>query len=518
MKLTAAQTSKQLLEEGIAYLDARRHHEAHRVLKEAIRLSPADAELLCVLGHAQEQVGLLEEGRNSFVRAHKLAPKNALALRNLASAELNIGKPDIALKLANEAIALDPDNTDLAAILLLAATSSASVDAAALLAIHKRVASRYDAIVDAATPHAPKTFTTSSVIRIGYFSHHFYRFPLASFLPHVMALHDRQRFRIYAFAPHGTMDDISDQYVQSTDEFHDLSALDDAEAAQYIRALDIDILIDLSGLTITHRFGILAHRPARVQMSWLGYFSSCGCRAIDFHITDAFANPPGITEQFFSETLLRLPSTQYAYRPLVADIEVSASPVRQNGYVTFGWFSAPTKLNIESLSAYAKIVAAVPDSRITFFAVSRDLQKFIADVFSKHHIKRNRISFMPRAAPRDYFRALSTVDICLDSFPMTGGTTVCDALWMGTPVISMFSARGFGGASSSVLNNVGASECIAHDIDSLIKLTVALADNRLKLIDYRGLLREKMKASPLMNTQDVCSMLEKRFVEALKDV
>ena len=514
MRESATQAGKRLFDLGIGHLDQNRNAEALKVLEQAVRLCPVDVDLLCVLGHAQERMGLPEAGRQSFTRAHKLDPRHALALRNLASAELNIGNAETALQLADAAYAIEPSNQELASIMLLAATTNMSVSAEALCARIAREANAREQSVEV-LPTWPESAPLPTPIRIGYFSHHFYRFPLASYLPHVMAAHHRSQFRVYAFAAHGTMDQVTDQYVQSVDEFHDLSTMDDEAAARYIRKLNIDILIDMSGLTLANRFGILARRPARIQMSWLGYFSTCGGHAIDFHITDQFANPPGMTEHLFTEKLLRLPHCQYAYQPLVADVPVAPSPVKTNGHVTFGWFCAPAKLNGTALRSYAAIVSAVPDSRIVFVTPSRDLQKQISAAFSHAGVKRNRITFLSRLAPEAYFRALSSVDINLDCFPMVGGTAVCDSLWMGTPVVSMFLPRGFGGASSSVLNAVGLGEWVANDVASFIDIAIRMAKAHEQLTALRQTLRQTMQQSPLMDTDLLCRALEKIYIKSL---
>jgi protein O-GlcNAc transferase len=512
MNAADKQEAKQLLEQGVRHLDNQQIAEALKVLTTAAKLDPTNVHLWCVLGHAQERMGLFEIGRQSFTRAYKLNPRYPLALRNLASAELNIGNTERSLALADAAAEIEPDNPEIAA-LLLAATVSMSVDANALHARHVRAAKVREAVI--VPLPKPSPHQAGSEIRIGYFSHHFYRFPLASFLPHVIAAHDRSKFRVYVFAAHGTMDAVTDEYIQSADEFHDLTTMNDDEAAAYIRARDIDVLIDMSGLVQFNRFGILSRRPARVQMSWLGYFSSPASAAIDFHLTDEYANPPGQTEHLFSEKLLRLPRCQYAYRPMVADVPVAPSPLQHNRFVTFGWFCVSTKLNAVALAAYANIVAAVPDSRIVFVAASKDLQQQIVKVFLSNNVKRQRITFLPKMAPDAYFRALSTVDICLDAFPMVGGTAVCDAIWMGTPVISMFLPRGFGGASSSILNQVGLGQWIAHDVDSYIANAIRLADARETIIDYRKNLRKTMQQSPLMDTAGMCRALESVFSETI---
>ena len=513
MKQAPALEAARLLAEGIAHLDQAQNQDALNVLTKAAKLNPQDHHLWCVLGHAEERMGHIEAGRQCFIRAHKLAPDYPLALRNLAAEELNNGNAATALSLADKAVAINPMNEEVVAIMLLAATTNLAVDAETLYQRHVRAKEYREAAIVALPPVAR---TSNSIIRIGYFSHHFYRFPLASFLPHVMAAHDRKKFHVSAFAAHGRVDDITHQYINSVDSFHDLSTMNDDEAAAYIRQEKIDILIDTSGLVQFNRFGILARRPACVQMSWLGYFASTASPAIDAHITDNFANPLGITEHLFSEKLLRLPHSQYAYKPMVADVEVAPLPQIKNGYVTFGWFCATSKLNADALAVYAAIVAKVVDSRILFVATSKDLRAEIQRVFAKAGVARHRIIFSPYLAPADYFRALTSVDICLDCFPMVGGTAVCDAIWMGTPIISMFQARGFGGAAASVLNHVGMAHWIALDVAGFVDNAVALANDGEALRGYRANLRDKIKQSPLMNVHPLTAMLEDIYKAAIK--
>ena len=515
-KFSAPLEGKRLQELGLLYLETGRLDQSLKTLEQAQRLRPADVQLWCELGHVRGQLGQSNLSYEAFERAYRLDPNYFLAIRNMASAKLNAGDAEGGLGLATQAIAIDPDDKELSTVWLLAATSAASVDAHALLECHCRVSSREEPANHKKIFGAIRasSIDLGRTLNVGYFSHHFHLFPLASFLPHVISAHDRSQYRVFALSMGARRDDWTRKYVESADEFHDLSTMSDVEAANRIHSLGIDIVVDMSGYTSEHRFSVLRHRPAAVQMSWLGYLASTGSSAIDYHLTDASANPVGECDALFVEKLIRLPHCQYAYQPMVETVDPGAVPHEGNGFITFGFFSAPTKLNSQTLEVFAAILQAVPDSRICFFAQSRQLRKTVQEIFSRAGIKRHRIAFLSKQTLPGYFSAISQVDIVLDSFPFVGGTTVCDALWMGAPVVSMFLSRGFGGAARSILCAVGCSELVARSTYDYIDIACRLARDSVRLKKLRRELRGQMRASLLMDVHAMTRSLENAYRKA----
>ena len=505
-RLTVTMESKRLQQLGLTYLESGRVSEALKALIKAAALRPTDPQLLCELGCAYEGFGQLERAREVFQRAVKLAPGYFLALRNLASAELNAGQIEHALELSARARAIDALEGDNAANWLLAATSSPAVDAVTLSSYH----SQYSADAERSMLPVPPAveMPEKSVLNVAYFSQHFRRFPLSSFVPHVMKAHDRGRVRVVAISTSPLLDEWSREYVEAADEFHDLSVFPDAEIERRIRELGIDVIIDLSGYTAQNRFAVLRGCPAPLQLSWLGYLVTTGSNAIDYHITDAIANPVGATEHLFSERLLRLPDTQYSYRPLV-DIEVKTqSPFEDSGRVTFGVFSIASKMNAEFVKTLAHILQEMPDSRARILAVSRDLQAAIRRVLDAEGIGRVRVEFFGKRDLADYMKAIGDVDIVLDAFPFVGGTTVCDALWMGVPVVAMWLPRGFGGAAASVLDAAGLGDLVAQDAAGYVQTATSLARDWDRLKRLRRELRQTFQLSALMNPRTTAHDLE----------
>jgi predicted O-linked N-acetylglucosamine transferase (SPINDLY family) len=514
-KFSPAIEGKRLQQLGLTYLELGRNPEALKTLARAQSLRSTDVQLLSELGHVHDRMGKVEDARTIFLRAHKLSPTHFLALRNAASAQVNVGRAEEALVLANAGMKIDSKNPELASIQLLAATCAPSVDGAALRDMHVAYAKQFEIV---APPLGSAPFTgkpvsgEGGVLNIAYFSHHFRQFPLLSFVPHVMRAHDRSRFRVFALSVAGALDSRSREYVDAADEFHDLSTANDEEVVARIRAMGIDILIDLSGYTLNNRFSILRRRPAPIQVSWLGYLVTTGSAAIDYHITDAKANPPGMTESLFTEKLIRLPVTQSAYRASVSTAAPMPCAETVVPGVTFGVFSAPTKLNAEAIATFARVLQNVPASRIQFLARSRDLRSYVLDIFKRHGVKSSRVEFFARQSLPDYFIALSKVDVVLDSFPFVGGTVVCDALWMGTPVISMWLPRGFGGASRSVLETVGLGDLVAYDVESYVGIATTLGHNGPRLRELRVTLRDRIRESALGDSEKLTASLEQAYL------
>ena len=513
---SASLEGKRLQELGLLYFETGRVNHALRMLERSQRLRPTDVQLLCELGHVRGHLGQTDLSHEAFERAYRLDPNYFLAIRNMASAALNAGDSESGLKFAEQAIAIEPDDQELSTVWLLAATSALSIDAQTLLAFHRQYSLRAESVNDVKLSAAqlPTSGTGERILNVGYFSHHFHLFPLASFLPHVLSTHDRSQVRVFVLSMGPRRDDWTKRYVEYADEFHDLSTMSDVEAAARIRALGVDIVIDMSGFTSEHRFAVLRHRPAVVQMSWLGYLASTGSLAIDYHLTDAQANPAGECDALFVEKLIRLPHSQYSYQPMVETAAPSGSPHEGNGYITFGLFSASTKLNRQSLESVAAILSAAADSRIHFYAQSKRLRKTVLEIFAKAGVKRHRVIFLPKQTLPEYFSALSQVDVLLDSFPFVGGTTICDALWMGVPTVTMFLPRGFGGASRSILQAVGHPEWIAHSPASYIDVACRLAQDHARLSTLRRELRQQMRSCSLMDVVASVRALERAYRKA----
>ena len=307
------------------------------------------------------------------------------------------------------------------------------------------------------------------------------RHSVAYFLEPILAHHDRSRFEITAYSNTDIVDDVTARLRSYCDNWRDTVALSDAEAAAQIRADGIDVLIDLAGHTVSNRLLVLAHKPAPVQMTYLGYPGTTGMAAIDYRITDALADPVGVADAHYSEKLIRLSPPFVRYLPPAEAPAVADPPMLRNGFVTFGSFNKAAKAGVETIALWAKVLAAAPTSRLIMKSLglqSDGSRRRIFDGFAAHGIDPARIELIEAAQPlAEHLAMYGRIDVALDTFPYHGTTTTCEALWMGVPVVSLIGETHVCRVGLSLLSAVGRTEwCAASDIEFAEMATRLSAD------------------------------------------
>src|SRR5205807_331074 len=203
-----------------------------------------------------------------------------------------------------------------------------------------------------------------------------------------------------------------------------------------------------------------------------------GLQAMDYRLTDPYLDPPGESEQYYVEQSIHLPTTFWCYDPAAmesANLAVSAAPAIGHGFVTFGSLNNFCKVNDPLLSLWGKILAAVPRSRLLLHAEPGRYLEHALGELAKHGVERGRVEFIPRQPPADYFQSYQRIDILLDTLPYNGGTTTCDALWMGVPAVTMVGRTAVGRGGSSILNNLGLAELVAGNESEYVQIAVELA-------------------------------------------
>jgi protein O-GlcNAc transferase len=347
-------------------------------------------------------------------------------------------------------------------------------------------------------------------LRIGYVSGDLKYHPVGLFMLPVLERHDRGAFEVHAYATSNRPDAFSARLAAAADRWHDAAALSEEQLAQAVRDDGIDVLVDLAGHSGTCRLGVFARRPAPVQAAWLGYLNTSGLMRMRYRLSDGYADPAGTSEQLHTETLVRLPHSQWCYRPFFEVAFQGKPPCAGKGHLTFGSFAQAAKLSPGTRRLWAKILAAVPGARLLVVGVAggRAQDDLLSD-FAAAGIGAERISLVPFLPVEDYYRRFSEVDIALDPMPYSGGTTTCDALWMGVPVLTLAGTRPASRSAASILSSLGLADWIAATADEYLELARARAGRPDHLSALRASLRERMRASPLMD--------EARFVGDLED-
>jgi predicted O-linked N-acetylglucosamine transferase (SPINDLY family) len=289
----------------------------------------------------------------------------------------------------------------------------------------------------------------------------------------------------------------------------------DAEAADLIRADEIDVLVDLAGHSNGNRLMVFARKPAPVQVTYLGYPGTTGLSAIDYRITDAFADPPGMTEGHHSEKLIRLAGCAWCYGPDSQNVP-SESPATQSGVVTFGCFNNLAKVNDRTLGLWARILDAVPGSRLLLKSIgflSMDARRRVREsLCSQSGIGEERLDIRgPEDSHESHLALYREMDIALDTFPYHGTTTTCEALWMGVPVVTLAGRTHVSRVGVSLLTNVGLPELIAESEDDYVRMAVELARDVERLVSYRSNLRDGMLGSQLLDAPSFAREIEGAF-------
>jgi predicted O-linked N-acetylglucosamine transferase (SPINDLY family) len=292
-----------------------------------------------------------------------------------------------------------------------------------------------------------------------------------------------------------------------------LVGLSDDRAAHRVREDAIDILVDLSGHTAHNRLRLFARKPAPVQVTWLGYPATTGLQAMDYILCDRYVAPANESDHFVEKPWY-LPNTYLCLTPPQDEIAVGALPALTKGRVTFGCFNNLTKMNDAVVALWAQVLHAVPGSRL-FLKTNQlndpSLQRATLSRFADRGIAADRLTLEGASSHADYLATYNRVDIALDPFPFTGGTTSVEGLWMGVPVITKRGDRFIAHQGESILHNVGLPDWIAADNEAYVAIAVARAADLSGLATLRAKLRSRLLASPLCDAPLFARNLEAAF-------
>ncbi|HLB79277.1 MAG TPA: tetratricopeptide repeat protein, partial [Dongiaceae bacterium] len=405
------------------------------------------------------------------------------------------------------------DRGELASILLTLLKLSDTPDKTRrLIGITRRIAAIDEAeAARVALPPLPAR-APGKKLRIGLMSADFRRHSAVKFILPVLRHYDRSRFEFscYSAYPEGPTAGIHQEVTELADAFVSVDGLTDRALASRVRDDRIDVLMDLNGFTARTRIGAFAHRMAPVQVSWLGWPATTGYRAMDYFIVDRFDRPTA--DDFLLEKPLELPGATFCFESFPEEPMVPP-PCLANGYVTLGTFNNPYKFSRATIAAWARVLNRLEGSR--FVVVRPECKSLILinhliQEFGRHGVGADRLDFIDNYRTNvSHFAFYNLMDITLDTFPVTGGTTTCDTLWMGVPTVSLVGDAFHQRLSHSILNHVGLGDLSRASVDDYVETAVALAQDGDRLVRLRNELRPMLLASPLCRAD--------RFVAELQD-
>lgn len=496
--------------------DVGRAAECEALCRSALELEPDFAEAHDNLGTALLTLRRFDEAAACFVRALELHPGLTKSRENLAIYHRDKGQLDQAEACLREAIARDPGSVSTRSALLFVLQLSGRLSAEALFAEHRA----YGEAVEACTalPAVRSARVDRKKLRIGYVSGDFRTHSVAYFFEPLLTHHDRSRFEIACYYSNGRSDAVTQRIRAQSDLWVECVGQSDAALAERIHADDIDILVDLSGHTGNNRLPAFALKPAPVQMTWLGYSDTTGMKRMDFRITDCFVSPEGRFERWHTEKLLRLPNAFLCYAPPDDAPSVARAPSAEAGHVTFGCFNFLGKVSDEILLAWAEILRRSPSARLLLKNKSlgdQGTRSALQARVARCGIPSERLLLQAYEPDlKSHLEHYGRVDVALDSFPYAGGTTTCEALWMGVPVISLVGDSYVSRMGLSLLTNAGHPEWAAHSVDDYIDTALSVAESRTELYRMREAQREKLSAQPLFRPAQFARDMEDAYESA----
>jgi predicted O-linked N-acetylglucosamine transferase (SPINDLY family) len=445
---------------------------------------------------------------------------HANAWYNLGCAALaGFTADDRRIGLFEKAIELDPGHLLAQFNHAFAHNYSYSKSAEQIFQTHKRAANWLEsAHPPLRTRHAFNRKNQPRRIRLAYVSSDFRQHSVVHFILPVLAHHNRERFEVFAYHTHRRVDELTQRIRQHAEHFRHVANLSDDQLGNRILADEIDVLVDLNGLTNGHRLAMLTRRVAPLQLNWIGYPNTTGLAQMDFRVVDGLTDPPGQSEPFCSERLLRLHQPFLCFAVPEPVPPVSPAPCLRNGYITLGSFNALPKLNPPLLRHWAEIMQKLPGSRLMLKNFGMDFEtprEQIRSLFAQQGIQQDRLLFAGKTASQtEHLQFYDQVDICLDSFPYNGTTTTCDSLLMGVPVVSRAGSEHRSRVGLSLLSAVGLESLVASDENSLRGIVTALAANPNELQNLRANLRSRLMQSPLTDAARLTANLEAEFLNA----
>jgi protein O-GlcNAc transferase len=477
----------------------------------ALKISPALPSALVNLASALQAKGELDTAVATLQRALAAQPDAPETWNNLGNLFKEAGFLQDAIGAYSQALAINPHLPQAFSNRLAAQKLDITRTPKTILDAHREWADWFEA--DSATaPLLTNEPRPDRPLRIGYVSPDCHT-ALPAFIHHVIAAHDRSTLSVYCYFNNPqSQETLTELGVVDTARI--MKGFDDERVTEMIYRDQIDILIDIAGHTGHNRLGVFARRPAPVQITWLDYLGTTGLGAMDYRITDAVADPAG-AELAHSEKLLRMPHTQWCWRPPMDAPGVDVCPQQTNGYVTFGSFNNAIKLTDATLALWRTLMETIPKAKLVIggIAVGYACERVVKAL----GVAAERLTFLPRVDENEYRRAYGRVDIALDPMPFSGATTTLDALWQGVPVLTLPGETSCSRSSASLLTALGLQDWIAHDASEWLTLAQRHANDVAALTQWRMGLRERVAASSICDRQTFTRDLESRYRAAWRE-
>jgi predicted O-linked N-acetylglucosamine transferase (SPINDLY family) len=497
-----------------AYKILQRRDEALAAMARATELAPDDAAIFNDYGLVLEFAHRFEDALDAYRHAIACDPQMARAHLNLGNTRKYFRELDESLAHYREALRIDPDYHTAHTNILMTLHYMPAADKRTIFEEHKAWDARFGAPLAPAGSAYPNDPDPDRRLRIGFVSGSFMQHPAMALSIAGLETLDPAQVELIAYNNNAKSDRLTERVRAVMARWVSIIGLSDEVAAQRIREDRVDILVDLSGHASDNRLQTIARRPAPIQVKWVGgLFNTSGLSAMDYLISDSVETPPG-EDEWYTEKIIRLPDGYIVYDPPDYAPAVGPLPALDAGSVTFGCFNNIIKVNPEIIALWARILKAVPDSRIILKSTSlREprVKRGVLDDFANCGIAADRVELQGKSPHDELLATYNQIDIGLDPYPYSGGLTTCEAMWMGVPVVTRPGPTFAGRHSATHLSNAGLADWVVDSEDAYVEKAAWWASHLEELAALRARLRAQVAVSPLCDGPRFARNLEAAF-------
>lgn len=502
---------------GVIYKDRDNLDKAVECYQLALSIKPNFSQSLNNLGVVYTVQGKMDAAASMIEKAIIANPTYAEAYNNLGVLYRDAGNITMAINAYEQCLKIDPDSRNAGQNRLLAMNYINEGHDDKLFEAHRDWGRRFMRLFPQYTSWE-NTKDPDRPLVIGYVSPDYFTHSVSYFIEAPLSCHDYSNYNVAVYSAVVKADAktfrFRDKVLKNGGIWRDIYGVDEKKVASMIREDKVDILVELTGHTANNKLGMMACRPAPVQVTWIGYPNTTGLPTIDYRITDSLADPPD-TKQKHVEELIWLPECFLCYTPSPEAGPVCPTPALSNGFVTFGSFNNLAKITPKVLQVWARILCAVPNSRLVVkckpFCCDSVRQRFLATL-EQLGLESLRVDLLPLILlNHDHMQAYSLMDISLDTFPYAGTTTTCESLYMGVPCIAMAGSVHAHNVGVSLLTKVGLGHLIAKNEDEYVESALQLASDVNALSKLRMSLRELMSKSPVCDGPKFITGLESTY-------
>jgi len=483
------QDTNTLYQVALVFSENNRLDDALRVLDRLILKHPDNIELKKSYATLLASNDNLDLAEKAFKNILSLSPSDATVYSQLARILCRTGRVEKGLKHFQKASMLSPDNPKYLQRLAYWSNYSDKKTAQANFLLAKLWAARAYPNSDQgsdswrfANPNKP--------LKIGFISSDFCKHAVSFFITPLLKHINRDNFSVIAYSNVKEPDEITDTIKKHCDSWNDVAHLNDDNLAAQIGADQLDVLIDLNGHTANNRLAVFSQHIVPIQINWLGYPATTGLQSMHYRITDNIADPDKEQDKYYTEELIRLPNGFLCYEPHTSSPTINKE--KSTDSTRFGSFNNLAKISSKTIDAWAGVLNSIPNSTLYIKRqqlINKSVKQHLIDEFRHRGIDSDRLILKTsKAKIEQHLAEYNEIDIALDTTPYNGTTTTLEALWMGTPVLTLTGETHASRVSASILSQLGLHELISDSEEEFIEKAINLNNNKT-LISFSTICR-----------------------------